>query len=97
MHIFDNKKLNSVGDDKFALSSSWSERHFRNPVSCAKMRDGLYNVLRHYYSGKSGNSMWTSFKAQKDRLTRMGLRIVLFRAVVGLQMNIVERKTWPIA
>ena len=74
VHIFDNKKLNSVGDDKFALSSSWSERHFRNPVSCAKMRDGLYNVLRHYYSGKSGNSMWTSFKAQKDRLTPNGFK-----------------------
>ena len=38
------------------------------------MRDGLYNVLRHHYAGKSGNSMWTAFKAQKDRITPNGFK-----------------------
>lgn len=74
IHILDVKKLNSMGDEKFALSSSWSDRHFKNPRSSAKMRDGIANVLRHYFHGKGKDSMWTSFKAQKDKLLPNGFK-----------------------
>ena len=68
VHIFDNEKLNSIGDEKFALSSSWSERQFNNPKVASKMRNNIYNVLRHYYGGKGKDCMWTAFKAQRDKI-----------------------------
>lgn len=69
VHILDNSKLNSIGEDRFALSSSRSERQFANPKAASKMRNNIYNALRHYFHGRSGDSMWTCFKAQQDRLT----------------------------
>ena len=69
VHILDNDKLNSIGDEKFALSSSWSDRQFNNAKSASRMRNNIYNVFRHYFSGKGKDCMWTSFKAQKDKIS----------------------------
>lgn len=68
VHILDNVKLNSIGEDKYALSSTWSERQFKLPKEATRMRNNIYNVLRMYFNGKSGDSMWTVYKSQKDRV-----------------------------
>ncbi len=69
VHILENDKLNSIGEDRFALSSSWSERQFANPKAASKMRNNIYNALRNYFHGRGGDSMWTCFKAQRDKIT----------------------------
>lgn len=68
VHILENDKLNSIGEDRFALSSSWSERQFANPKAASKMRNNIYNALRNYFHGRGGDSMWTCFKAQRDKI-----------------------------
>lgn len=68
VHILDNKKLNAIGEEHFAFSSSWSERNFRNPQAAERIRNNIYNVLRNRFNGSKADSMWTSFKAQKDNI-----------------------------
>lgn len=72
IHILDHKKLNSIGDDYYAFSSSWSDRHFRKVKNSHFMRNMLYNVLRHQFGGKSSDAMWTIFKAHKKNLSVNG-------------------------
>lgn len=69
VHVLDNRKLNAIGEDRFAFSSTWSERNFKNPQTADKIRNNIYNVLRHHFCGNGKDSMWTSFKAQKERIT----------------------------
>lgn len=72
VNILDSDKLNNIGNEKFAFSSSWSERKFRNSKNAEKVKNNMYNVLRHIYHGNCGNSMWTSFKAQRKQISPNG-------------------------
>jgi len=69
VHILESRKLNSIGDEQYALSSSWSARNFANIQSADKMRNNMYNVFRHQFRGSGKNCMWTVFKAQKSKVT----------------------------
>ena len=72
VHILYNEKLNVIGDEQFAFSSSWATRTFRNQKMTNTLRNNLGNALRHYFDGKSNDSMWTCYKAQRDRLSPQG-------------------------
>lgn len=69
VHIFYNEKFNSCGEDQYAFSSSWATRSFKNQKLTNNVRNSIGNVLRHYFNGKSSDSMWTCYKAQRDRLS----------------------------
>lgn len=69
IHILDNKKLNSIGDDKFAFSATWSERQFKNSKNADKMKNSIYNVLRNIFKAKNQNCIWTCFKSHRDKLS----------------------------
>ncbi len=68
VNILRTDKYNEIGDEKFAFSSSWADRTFKNPKAAEAMRNRIYNVLRHQFGGCGNDSMWTCFKAQRDRL-----------------------------
>lgn len=72
INILRNDKFNEIGEEKFAFSSSWSKRTFKNPKMTSAMRNQIYNVLRHYFGGNGKDSMWTCYKEQKDRLLPQG-------------------------
>lgn len=72
VHVLENAKLNAIGEEPFAFSSSWSERSFRSPQTANRIRNNIYNVLRHHFGGTGKDSMWTSFKAQRERITPAG-------------------------
>ena len=69
INILDNLKLNAVGDDPFAFSSSWAVRNCKNPNFASMVRNNIYNALRNCFGGSGSNSMWSCFKAQKSVLT----------------------------
>lgn len=63
IHIFDNSKLNAVGDDKFSLSVSWFNRYDENAlIGKDELRRNVCNYFRHYYGDVSSDQkMWTTF------------------------------------
>lgn len=72
IHILESKKFNSIGDDYYAFSSSWSARYFSSPKNAVKMQRTLFNVLRNTFKGKSSESMWTTFKAHRENINCNG-------------------------
>ena len=69
VHILDNKRLNDIGNDYYAFSSSWSTRQLKNPGNVEKMRKLLYNVLYNVFGGRGSDTMWSTYKAHKDKLS----------------------------
>ena len=72
VHVLENSKLNAIGDGHYSFSSTWATRNFRHTKMINLVRNNVYNVLRNYFDGKGNDSMWTCFKAHKDRLTPHG-------------------------
>lgn len=63
IHIFDNQKLNAVGDDKTALSVSWFQRVTANKNRLESLRKNVYNFFRNYNKDKPTDSrLWAAFK-----------------------------------
>jgi hypothetical protein len=61
--------LNNIGEDKFALSSSWHEnkKHLHK-----KLKNNLLNYFQHITKSKSNYNMWTTFKAYKTKMSGKG-------------------------
>lgn len=64
IHILQNKKINRIGDDRFALSKSWYERRRKNPEdeSLKQLKNNIRNVFSNIFKSKSDENMWTTFK-----------------------------------
>ena len=67
IHIEDSEKLNRIGTDKNALSSSWFKRDRRTKEKplIGILKNNIYNYLHNRTSYVNGNSMWTVFKDYK--------------------------------
>ena len=64
VHIFENEKLNSIGDLESSLSVSWYDRHKKDMLSSTLKRN-CENYIGHYMGAKSEDVLWTTFKSFK--------------------------------
>jgi hypothetical protein len=58
INIYDGK-LNLIGDDKFALSSSWL-KNTKNKMLLRKLKNNTVNYFRYEVKTKSKDNMWTT-------------------------------------
>lgn len=70
IHIFDNDKLNSVGDKKCSLSASWFDK--KNNDKKEILRKHLYNYIRNYTNARSEDVMWTTYSGNVNFLRGKG-------------------------
>ena len=71
--ILDNKKLNSIGDDKFALSKSWYLRTSGTDDDLLeKLKKNTYNFFKNYTRTKSSDNIWSTFKSFRTKLAGKG-------------------------
>jgi hypothetical protein len=70
INILDDK-INTIGDDEFALSSSWYTKE-KNKLLITQLKNNTYNYFSHKINGKSKDNMWTTFKKQKANLSGKG-------------------------
>lgn len=68
--ILDNKRLNRIGDDKFALSLNWAENH---PEGVEQLRKNILNCYTNIWTGnKRGGKMWGCYAATYNGLKGIG-------------------------
>ena len=73
IHIYDNKKLNKIGDDKYALSKSWYEKQDKNKTDGFDLlKNNIFNYFQNIVKGKSKENMWTCFKDFKTKCKGKG-------------------------
>lgn len=70
IHICDNEKLNSIGADRYALSSTWYEKASSKAIS--DLRNNLFNYFHNIMKAKSKEVLWTSFKNYESKLSGPG-------------------------
>ena len=73
IHICENKKLNKIGDDKYALSKSWYEKQDKNKTDGFDLlKNNIFNYFQNIVKGKSKEKMWTCFKDFKTKCKGKG-------------------------
>lgn len=73
IHILDHKKLNSIGDGYWDLSSTWYKKH-ANTGEVEQLSKNCYNFFRHMAHQTSDRCMWTTFKNCKDKVCPRGYK-----------------------
>lgn len=71
IHICDNKKLNTIGDDTGSLSLAWFQRN-KNNVVMQTLKNNTYNYFRNISATSSDSNLWTTFKEYKTSLRGKG-------------------------
>ena len=70
IEIFDNDRINCIGDDPYALSKKWFEG---NGGGVEQLRRNMYNVFRNYWKGsKPDTRMWSTFKHYEESVCGKG-------------------------
>lgn len=72
IHIFDDIKINSIGDNDTALSASWYSKD--TIKKCDRIRKNIYNVFQNIYGAKGKDALWTTFKDMRDRCEPKGYK-----------------------
>lgn len=68
VHVFDNPRLNGVGDNRWALSSNW----YRRGTGPQILKNNLYNYIRNYMGAKSDDVLWSTFNGRVSALRGRG-------------------------
>ena len=68
IHIIDDAKLNSVGNDKYALSKGWYDRRRYDDPDIRKLRNGLKKFFQSIPNGGSETRLWACFKSDVNKL-----------------------------
>ena len=72
IEIIGDEKMNSIGDGTYSLSKNWYKKS-SNKEAVTQLKNNIYNVLRHKWEeSKSGERMWSTFKAYKGKLKGNG-------------------------
>lgn len=71
LNIVDNKKMNSIGDEYYALSSNWYSQE-GNDKEIDQVRKRLVNYFVNYTKSNSDLSLWTCFKDNRNALKGNG-------------------------
>ena len=73
INICDDKKLNKIGEDKYALSKSWYMKQDENKGDGFDvLKNNMLNYFQHIIKGKSHDNMWTTFKDYKSKCKGKG-------------------------
>ncbi len=70
INVLDDK-INSIGDDEYALSVSWFKKK-KNEVLIEQLKNNIRNSFEHKFKSKSKDNMWTTFKDYKPKLSGKG-------------------------
>ena len=60
IHIVDNKRMNAIGEDRYALSKNWYKKH-RTAASLKPLKNALYNFYRNITNTSQRYNLWTTF------------------------------------
>ena len=72
IHIFENKKLNSIGNNKNALSYTWFTRS-AGAEAKEKLKSNLHSYFMYHFKTVPGNKkLWASFKCGEKWLKAKG-------------------------
>lgn len=71
IHILDNEKLNSIGDVRTALSSTWYEKN-SNTLVMKKLKNNAYNFYRNISKADAEDFMWCTFNDYIRQLVNKG-------------------------
>lgn len=69
IHIFDNEKLNKVGNNRCALSANWLKTH---KDERELLKKHLYNYIRNYNQCGCDEVMWSTFNGSVNALRGRG-------------------------
>ena len=70
IRILDNRKLNSIGDERHALSMSWFAR---NADEVAQLKNNVYNCIRNIWGDTpAGEKMWGTYNDCRNKITGKG-------------------------
>ena len=74
IHIAENEKLNQIGEDHFALSSSWFNRNLKEDgqPNIEKLKNNMANVFRHHFVGETNEKMWSSVNQYRKNIKGKG-------------------------
>lgn len=74
IHIFDNDKINSVGDDKHALSFTWFKKNTETVKNNKEaLKKNVYNFFINYHRDKPSNTrLWATYKTGQSLLRGKG-------------------------
>lgn len=71
INIFEDVKLNSIGDNEYSLSSTWFKTDKNIPL-INKLQKNVYNYFAQKTKAKSSDLIWTTFKSAQSKLNGKG-------------------------
>lgn len=76
INILEDDRVNLIGDDRFALSSSWYKRAASGqaPYSLLDVKNNIYNVFNNKFKSKSSKNLWTTYKDYQPLLAGSGYK-----------------------
>lgn len=74
IHVFDNDKMNRIGDDYYALSMAWYQKNRYKDDGVVQVRKNVYNYIHNYMKDVSIKQvMWASYNEFASQLTGKGI------------------------
>lgn len=71
IHILEHPKLNSIGDNKTSLSSSWYKNQDNNE-NINRLKLNMSNYIRRITKAKTEDVIWTVFEKQRRNISGKG-------------------------
>lgn len=71
IHIYDDNKLNMIGDADYSLSKAWYKRNENNTLM-KKLKNNTLNYFNNILKSKSNNNIWTTFKDYQTKIAGKG-------------------------
>lgn len=71
IHIYNDEKLNMIGDSEHSLSMSWYKRNINNNL-IKQLKKNTINYFNNILKSKSSNNIWTTFKDYKELIAGKG-------------------------
>lgn len=68
VHVLDAPKLNAVGNDKNALSSTWFAKRGGAHSDIDRLRKNVLNFFTNYAGVSTKQRMWTTFESSREKL-----------------------------
>lgn len=73
IHIFENDKLNKIGDNKHSLSYTWFKRLSGNEKNKKTLKLNVYNYFMNYHRGEPADlKLWSTYEIGKPIIRGKG-------------------------
>lgn len=73
IYVESSKRLNSVGENRCALSSTWYQRECAGKGDGVRaMKNNIYNVFTNKFPGESADRLWTTYEVARTKLSGKG-------------------------